>query len=402
MSALEQQYTLSGGSDPHFLSQAWQHSQPPVYPPSTFVAMTPFALLKLPAAQDFWIVLNALLFVAAVFYFISSFSEPDRWLANLLGAFFLGISPGTLHWGNPALLALSLLILSYAMYRHGRMPVMAACLLCLSIAFKPQIGGLVALFLLIDKTHRRSVAAAIAAAVSLVLIGAATLQLRPQSQHWFADMRANVVGSFLPDHVNDPASPFGYEVNIEPAVVVLSPGPATTKIVTYGILAIFMVTLAYCVARFRPNFELNGLLFGAIVVFSLMLIYHRRSDLPLLLLTLPSIICILARRQILGLTVVALTLLASFPIVSLINPWLMTRHPAILASILDHKVLFLLFLRQQNLALMVLFCLYLRAICTTVVSPSLFEVEMERRPPEYRSVDHGLDSFYQFSRVRWF
>jgi len=327
--------------------------------------MIPFALLRLPAAQYLWIVLNALLFAAAVFYFISSFSESDRWLANLVGAFFLGTSPGTLHWGNPALLAISLLIFSYALYRRERMPVLAACLLCLSLALKPQIGGLVALLLLADKACRRSVAAAITASVVLLLVGAATLQLRPQSEHWFADMRTNVADSFLPGHVNDPASPFGFEVNIEPAVVVVSPGPTTTKVVTYGIIAILLASLGYCVARFRPGFGMNGLLFGAIVVFSLIPVYHRRTDLPLLLLTLPSLIGIFARRQSLGVTALALTLLAGFPFESPINPWLMAHHPAMVQSILDHKILFLLLLRQQNLALIALFCLYLAAICFT-------------------------------------
>ena len=365
MAAVEQQYTLSGGTDPHFHSQAWRHSQPPVYPPSTFVAMIPFALLELPAAQDLWIVINTLLLVAAVFYFISSVSDSYRWLANLFGAFFLGISPGTLHWGNPALLAISLLILSCSLYRRERMPVLAAGLLCVSLALKPQIGGLVALFLLAEKAHRRSAAAAIATAVALLLIGAATLQSRPQSEHWLTDMRTNAVDSFLPGHVNDPASPFGFEVNIESAVVVVSPGPMITKIVTYGFLVILAASLGYCIAKFRPSFGLNGLLLGSIVVFSIIAVYHRRFDMPLLFLTLPSLIGIFAWRQIVGVTALALTLLAGFPVESLINPWLMTHHPAILQSILDHKVLFLLLLRQQNLALIVLFCLYLAAIYST-------------------------------------
>ncbi len=177
MAAVEQQYTLSGGTDPHFHSQAWRHSQPPVYPPSTFVAMIPFALLELPAAQDLWIVINTLLLVAAVFYFISSVSDSYRWLANLFGAFFLGISPGTLHWGNPALLAISLLILSCSLYRRERMPVLAAGLLCVSLALKPQIGGVGgAISTGGESTSRRSAAAAIATAVALLLIGAATLQ----------------------------------------------------------------------------------------------------------------------------------------------------------------------------------------------------------------------------------
>jgi hypothetical protein len=241
------------------------------------------------------------------------------------------------------------------------MPSLAACLLCLSLALKPQIGGLVALYLLLDRTHRCSVAAAIAAAVAFLLIGAATLQSRPDSKHWFADMRANVADSFLPGNVNDPAAPFGYEVNLEPAVAVVSPWPMTTKAVTYGILATLAAGLFYCIARFRPGFGSNSLLFGAIVVFSLLLIYHRRTDLSLLLLTLPSLICIFAKRQSLGVTAVVLTLLAGFPIESFINPWLIT-HPAILQGILSHKILFLLVLRQQNLALIALFCSYLAAM----------------------------------------
>ena len=362
--ALEQQYTLSGGSNPYIHTKDWRYGQPPVYPPSTFVALIPIGLLGLPAAQDLWFCLNAALMLVAVWFVLSSYRGPHPWMANLLAAFFLYNSLVLLVWGQPACFAISLLIISCTLYRRGQHRILATCLLCLSLAVKPQIGALIALYLLLDKANRRYVAAAIAGSVAILLIGAATLQHNPQSKTWLADMRSNIADTLLPGHINDPASPTGWEVNVEPAVTAVSPGATVTKAVTYTILAILFGLWSMGAARVTPELRSNILLFGTIVAFSMLPIYHRRTDTSLLLLTIPSLLFIFARRRILGLVMAALTILASSPIQSMINAWLMTHHPAIRLQILANKLLVLLILRQENIAMLLLVCLYLVAIFT--------------------------------------
>lgn len=362
MSAIETQYALSGGSDPHFRPYGnWRQIEPPVYPPSTYVAIAPFGLLRLPLAKDAWLILNAGLFVAAVLYLVSLCSGPLNWAANLLAAFFLCSAKDLLSAGNLAILAVSALIFSCILYWRGRRPVLAGCLLCLSLAVKPQIGGLIALYLLLGKVQRRSVTLAISGAVAFLLVGAVALQLNSQSQHWVQDLRANIKDTTLPGHINDPKTPTGWMVNIQPVSLAISSDPAVSNVITYGALAAMLVGLGWAFLKIYPDVASNPLLFSAIAVFTLLPFYHRRVDSALLLLTLPSILFILERRRIFGFVVAAFTILASFPLEGPFNKWLLAHHPAVYESILNHNVLFLALLRQENLALLTLFWLYISA-----------------------------------------
>jgi hypothetical protein len=57
-----------------------------------------------------------------------------------------------------------------------------------------------------------------------------------------------------------------------------------------------------------------------------------------------------------------MTVLAIAPVQRNANAWLMSHYPAFRLEILAHRILFLLVLREQILATVVLFCLYLAAI----------------------------------------
>src|SRR5277367_4820377 len=61
-SQLEKQFFLAGG---HAAELPSWNIDVPVYPPSTFLVLSPLALLPFPAARLIWFLLNGCLFVAA-------------------------------------------------------------------------------------------------------------------------------------------------------------------------------------------------------------------------------------------------------------------------------------------------------------------------------------------------
>jgi Glycosyltransferase family 87 len=359
---LSLEYSHAGGTDPAFQEGRWPSSYPPVYPPAVFVVVSPVSVLGFPAARMVWFLLNAGLFVWAVSLILSACPESYRWLANLLAACFLSSGVILLKAGQPACAAVSLLIIACVLFWRRKQMVLAACLLCLSLAIKPQIGGLVALYLLIEKPNRRYVAAAMAGAFAILILGAGTLQLHPGSQTWLADLRGNVAASLLPGHINDPSFPSAGEVNLQSAAIIAIPDARIASLLTYGVVLILLALWAGGLAKSRWSEGSRFLGLGALVVFSMLPVYHRDYDIVLLLLTIPMIVAVVRQRQALGFLIAAITLLAIAPIQRNASAWLMTHHPALRLEILAHRIWFLLVLREQILATVVLFCLYLAAI----------------------------------------
>jgi hypothetical protein len=89
-------------------------------------------------------------------------------------------------------------------------------------------------------------------------------------------------------------------------------------------------------------------------------VYHRFYDTRLLLLTVPAIITVAQKRRFLGAVIAVLTFLAVISVQYRVQV-LLIQH-AEWQSVLRHKFLFILLLRQQNLELLILFGLYMVAI----------------------------------------
>jgi hypothetical protein len=112
--------------------------------------------------------------------------------------------------------------------------------------------------------------------------------------------------------------------------------------------------------RTSASRETHFISLTALSVLTLMPVYHRFYDTRLLLLSVPAIGVIFQRRRLLGVLIALLTLLATISVQYRIQIFLLqhTKWQNVLAK----KFLFILLLRQQNLELLILFCLYLVAM----------------------------------------
>jgi hypothetical protein len=110
----------------------------------------------------------------------------------------------------------------------------------------------------------------------------------------------------------------------------------------------------------RASGETHVLALAALSILTLMPVYHRFYDTRLLLLTVPAIILIFEKRRLLGSIMTVLTILSVISVQYRLQIYLV-QHGA-WEGILQHKFLFILLLRQQNIELLILFGLYLVAI----------------------------------------
>jgi hypothetical protein len=373
---LEQQFFAGGGRPTELPS--WEIDVP-VYPPSTFLVLSPLALLPFPIARLLWFLLNGCLFVTSAGLILSlcpgSRREPQQWLATTLGSFILATSGILLVLGQPAAFAISLVIIGCYLFFRGRFLPLGAFLFMLSLAVKPQIGGLIVVYLLVQRTHWRYAAVALTGALALLLSAGLMLRLHPRSSDWTSTLRANLSATLSPGGSADPR-PANIEAvgdaNLQTLTSIFFSDARIFNAAAYSIFIILLAALITVVLRVNAGRELHFLVLAAVSVLSLTPVYHRFYDTRLLLLTVPAVLIVFQKRRLLGALIAVLTLLAVISVQYRVQAFLL-QH-AEWQSVLQNKFLLILLLRQQNLELLMLFWLYLFAI-VSIRSSSASEME---------------------------
>jgi hypothetical protein len=359
---LEQQYDQAGGRADEM--PPWNQVIA-VYPPSTFLALSPLALLRFPVARVLWFLLNSCLFMTSAGLILSMCPRSHRWLATALVSLILASSGILLELGNPAIFAISLLIIGSYLFLRGRFLPLGAFLLMLSLAVKPQMGGLIVLYLLVRGIHRRYAAAALAGALALLLSAGLILGMHPRSADWTSDLSANISATVAVGGINDPRPANEISVcymNLQTITSVFFADAREFNAAAYAVfLALFAVWIV-SVLRTKAGPEMHSLSIAALAVLSLTPVYHRFYDTRILLITIPAALIVYLKRRLLGAFIIALTVLAIISVQSRVQTFLL--HHALWQSVLQNKFLFILLLRQQNLELPLLFCLYMVAIFT--------------------------------------
>jgi hypothetical protein len=374
-SQLEQEFFQGGGRAVELPS--WDIDVP-VYPPSTFLVLSPLALLRFPVARLVWFVLNGCLFVASTGLILSMCTRSHRWLATILGSLFLLSSGILLVLGQPAIFAISLVVIGCYLFLRGRFLPLGAVLFMLSLAVKPQIGGLIVLYLLVQRIHWRFAAMALAGALALLLSAGLILRLHPRSADWTSTLRGNLTATLNPGGSADPrpTNPQAIgDTNLQALTSIVFADARIFNAVAYAVFAVLLASWIMAIVRTNASPELHFLALGALSLLSLTPVYHRFYDTRLLLLTIPAILIVFEKRRFLGFLIVVLTVLAVISVQYRLQIFLL-QH-ARWQSVLQNKLLFILLLRQQNLELLILFCLYLFAILSIrFTSPPAIESDL--------------------------
>jgi hypothetical protein len=371
-SQLEQQFSYGGGRANELPS--WDIDVP-VYPPSTFLVLCPLALLQFPVARLLWFLLNSCLFVTSVVLILSICPPSHRWLATILGSLVLATSGILLVLGQPAVCAISLVVIASYLFLRGRLLPLGSFLFMLSLAIKPQIGGLIVLYFLAQKTEWRYAAVALAGALAILLSAGLILHLRPGSADWPSTLRGNLTATLSPGGSADPRPTNQQSIgdtNLQALTSIFFTDAPRFNAVAYAVFLALFAALIVAVLRTNPAPEIHFLSLAALSVLTLTPVYHRFYDTRLLLLTIPAVLTVYQKRRLLGALIAVLTLLAIISIQYRMQIFLLQR--AEWQFVLPNKLLFILLLRQQNLELLILFSLYLFAI---------FSIRFTSPPPDF-------------------
>ena len=359
---LERQYLEAHGF-PKLMGPVFWFGRPPVYPPSTLLAAFPLAFVPFQFAAVTWALLGGSALIAATAMLLWVWGKNPSWVVTLVASIFLIRGDYLLGQANPATLACSLAMIGTMLFLTERHVPLGALLLTLSLAIKPQIAGVILVYLLVRGIGRRWAALSLAGGAAFLLGGILILQLHPASRHWLPTLRTNLAGSVLPGQINDPtpANPSIGLTNLQTVTSVFLASPEAWNAAALGITLLLFVLWMVSIRKLKVGLPDQLLALLPLLALSLFPIYHRSCDAIILLLSLPIVEMVLRRRKLLGacLAIVTAVLLSG----ALVSPVLaIVGRFWNLDEALSHKGAFILLERPWPLELLMLFVLYLAVL----------------------------------------
>ncbi len=311
-----QTFTAAGG-DNNDLSEQWSNT-PPVYPPSTLIELLPFTFLNYHRARIVWYLLSTLAFIVPFLLWAGMLAPPYRpWMA-LLGALLRESYAAAFaaEAGQTSFIALGLAVI--ALWCLIRRRYVVAGMICLGagIGLKPQLAGIVVLYLILRPVFRGFAIRAAVIALALVVIGGVWVSLPAPSKKWWTELSQQAKMSQQPGAVNDPSTANRYApdiVNAQAASVLLTPDPSTYNLLAYLLFAGLLIPFVIKAGRGADTNTQMFSALAAIACIGILPVYHRVYDLLILLLTFPSLICLFVQHRKLRWVAALATFVALIP-----------------------------------------------------------------------------------------
>jgi hypothetical protein len=264
-----------------------------LYPPSSLFWVLPFALLPWKTAVVLWVTIIGLLFTAAAFLMADLCDYWTSPIPQLLLGLFVATSTMLLTTAQPSGMAISLCAIGVWSLIRNRATTAGVICFSLSLALKPQIGGLVLIYFLLAGGTRKGRAVTVLLLAALFCVPGVLWAARvPAAAHWIHDMSTNLEGSAARGNINDPG-PTSYNsplvTDLQSVVAVFDDVPKVYNPVTWAIVGSLLLVWAFAAWRATPSLEKDALGIATIACLCLLPIYHRHYDVRLLILTFPAV-----------------------------------------------------------------------------------------------------------------
>ncbi len=292
----------AGNLVPHLCPGCWRRSTDHMTPnfPTTFLLVTPLAVLPWGVAKTIWITLTAGCYILAIFLMMNVGAEfAPRFSAFMIYLFLIN-SELLLASGNAAGIVIGLTIIAAWTILRNRFALAGALCLALALVVKPHDAGLIWFYLLlaggaVRKRALQSLAMAGALAASAAIW---TWHIAP---HWLPELLSNESALVAPGGINDPGPAstgnFGVDLIISLQTIVsrIKDSPHFYNAVVFLICGALLLVWMLKTLRSRFTPELAWFALAAVVPLSMLFFYHRRYDARLLLLAVPA--CAMLWRQ---------------------------------------------------------------------------------------------------------
>jgi hypothetical protein len=261
--------------------------------PTTFIIITPLAMLPWVPALVLWMTLTAGAFILAALLMGELGAQYLPQVSLLLTCFLLANCECFFASGNTAGIVVSLCVVAVWCFLHERFVYAGILCLVISLAIKPHDAGLVWLyFLLAGGVHRKR---ALQTLFIVAVLGlSAVLWVSLVAPHWVQDWQANLAAIASHGGLNDPSlnsvtgRTGGMVIDLQSAISVFRDDPRIYNPASYMVCGALLLVWAVSTLRSRFSQSRAWFALAAIVPLTMLVTYHRPWDAKLLILTIPA------------------------------------------------------------------------------------------------------------------
>jgi hypothetical protein len=269
-----------------------------IYLPSAFVLTVPLALIPFDFGQTIWMLLITASTILAAFLMWSASASRAPILCGALLCFLLANSSSLLFFGNPAGFVVPLCVLAAWCFINERWIQVGIASLTVGLVFKPHDVGLVWLFFLMaGGLYRRRALQTLALFAALVV--PTILWVQHISPNWLQELSANLQVGVAKGGMNYPGEPHSTctMINMQTVTSFFWENPHAYNLASYLICAPFLLIWIIATVRSRPSLEKTWFGLAAIAPLSMLPVYHRQYDAKLMILAIPALAILCARRD---------------------------------------------------------------------------------------------------------
>jgi hypothetical protein len=293
VSELESFYHAEGGEHPSETVPAHQAVVLYVNLPTTFIVVTPFAMLPFGPAHVLWMALTAGLFTLAALLMWDLAATYAPGISLFLLCILLANCEMIFSGGNTAGIAVSLCVVAVWCFLRERFVAAGILCMALSLAIKPHDAGLVWLyFLLAGGVYRKHALQTLF--ITAVLGLSAFLWVSHVAPHWIEDWQSNLTAISGPGGINQPGPDSltgrssAVVVDLQAAISVFRDDPRIYNPASYLFCGALLIAWAARTLWSKFSIAAAWMALAAVVPLTMLVTYHRPWDAKLLMLTVPA------------------------------------------------------------------------------------------------------------------
>lgn len=307
-------------SHPTASSEMMTHN---VYPPSQFLITFPLGWMSFGTARLAWMAGNLGSLILGSVLIWKMGAKYSSAVSGALVGFVLANSETTIALGNAAGITVGLCLVATWCFLNDRQPWPGVICFAASLMLKPQIAALIwVFFLLLGGTYRRRAVQSGGLAIGLSLLS--SLWITSITRHWPAEWAATIKLFNSQGGINDPGPSSALwptaMVNLQTVTSLFDNRPSHYNLLAYLLCGVIVIPLGIAIIKMEPSRDKVLIGLAAVAALSLLILYHRRNDAKLLLLSVPACTLLVSEGGVVGRMALGVTSAALFFTGD--NPWI--------------------------------------------------------------------------------
>ncbi len=304
---LQKVYESAGLAPPSDSAALRQSATLYVNLPTTFLFVTPFALLPLALAQTAWLIVTIICFLLGAFLMWRLGNHYAPGVSVFLAFLVLANCEVIFSGGNTAGLVVGLCVIAVSCFLQERFVGAGIVCLAIGLAIKPHDAGPIWLYFLLagPRQIKRAVQSGL---LATAFVGIALVWISQIAPNWLPEFRSNLAIISAPGGINEPGpTSIGVGsadmiIDLQTFVSVLCDNPHVYNPSTYVLCAIIFVAWLIAVRRSEYSANYSWFALVSVMALSMLVTYHRSYDAKLLLLSIPACCMLWAKNGAIGKT----------------------------------------------------------------------------------------------------